>query len=231
MMTSKKSTTAHLCVNNAYDQNFLSELSLGDGASKILEMGTGITDADHLSVAHFELPEAQEKLSLDFPDNSFDGIALKGQLFQMSDPLHFFDEALRVLKPGGRLAMLEPAISLTSWGYYKYLSGYDVDMSINPFTQKPVIPFQTSRAHNIAYPTALFTRQEHRIQFMERFPGFRLTKRKWVGMIADPLSLGAKPYSLIPAFAVPLTLEIEEILNPFVGRWLSNKMLITLEKQ
>jgi len=230
-MTTPNSYTANQAVLNDYAQTLLSELTANkDKMVKVLEICTGLTSSDEMEVIHHPLGADGVIADFNYPDDNFDGVMIKGCLYQLESPLDFFNEVLRILKPGGRLSMIEPAISLASWAFYNYGHNGVVHMDIDPFAPEVDLEHYNKRRPNIAYPTVLFTRQEHRIQFMEHFPKFKMVKRKWVGMLADPLSLGDKPFSLIPARLVPLVLEIEEILNPFLGRWLSNKMLITLEK-
>ncbi len=98
-------------------------------------------------------------------------------------------------------------------------------MNINPFKVS-----NNDRNNNIAYLTMLFTKQEYRIIFMEKFPEFNMKKRKWLGMFADPISYIMRSNGFLPICSIRVILKLEEILNPFLARWLSHKMLITLEK-
>ena len=98
-------------------------------------------------------------------------------------------------------------------------------MNINPFKVN-----KNDRNNNIAYLTMLFTKQEYRIIFMEKFPEFNMKKRKWLGMFADPISYIMRSNGVLPICLIRAILKLEETLNPFLARWLSHKMLITLEK-
>jgi len=51
--------------------------------------------------------------TLPFPDASFDLVILANVLFYVADPVDVLREVARVLRPGGRVALLEPTTSLT----------------------------------------------------------------------------------------------------------------------
>lgn len=99
-------------------------LDIGTGAGKFLELaqkqlslevvGSDI-DADMLAQARqlpalsttpLHLLEANKPLP--FPDNAFDAVTFCSVLFLLDDPTPLLKEALRVLRPNGRLVTLTP---------------------------------------------------------------------------------------------------------------------------
>ena len=152
---------------------------------------------------------------------------------ELGHPRVFFAEALRVLKPGGRLAMIEPGITPVSWLFYNYLHEEPVDMSADPLGQVEATPDPTKDPFdsNQGIPTLLFKRQEHRIAFAEAFPGFTLIDRQWLSLFAYPLTGGFKSWSLLSAQAAEGLIRLEQVLMPFIGPILAFRLMVVLEKR
>ena len=70
---------------------------------------------------------------LPFKDNSMGNIVMLDVLHHLDTPVLFLLEASRVLKKGGRLIMIEPAITPLSWLFYSLFHEEPVDMKASPF--------------------------------------------------------------------------------------------------
>jgi SAM-dependent methyltransferase len=57
---------------------------------------------------------------LPFADQSFAGAVMLDVLHHLERPIEFLKEASRVLKPGGRLAMIEPAMTVVARRFYHH---------------------------------------------------------------------------------------------------------------
>ena len=75
---------------------------------------------------------------LPFPDRAFGGIVLLDVLHHLPEPVRFFDEAARLLRPGGRLALIEPGITPLSGPVYRLLHEEPVDMAADPLLREAV---------------------------------------------------------------------------------------------
>jgi ubiquinone/menaquinone biosynthesis C-methylase UbiE len=69
---------------------------------------------------------------LPFAPNSAANIVMVDVLHHIEFPVAFFREALRVLKPGGRVIMVEPAITWGSTLFYRLLHQEPVRTSAAP---------------------------------------------------------------------------------------------------
>lgn len=157
--------------------------------------------------------------------DSLDAILVRDALWQTRDPASFFEKAQAALKPGGRLVMLEPGVTPVSWLFYSLGRDARMNFETDPLAedQRPV--------KNLARPSILFNKLEHRIAFMERFPALHLKEQRWLSMLAGPLSDIRGGYSVIPEGAVKGLLDVEECLTPFLARWLSFRLFVMMEKR
>jgi SAM-dependent methyltransferase len=62
---------------------------------------------------------------LPFRSGSLGGVVMLDVLHHLPEPLEFLNEASRVLRPGGRLVMIEPCITCPSYLLYRYFHDED----------------------------------------------------------------------------------------------------------
>lgn len=165
---------------------------------------------------------------LPFADASFDNIVMFDVLHHLAKPLLFFAEAQRVLKRGGRIVMVEPAITLGSWFFYTYLHPEPVRMEEDPLAAGPPDPSRDPFDSNQAFPTLLFGRRRNRFDLA--FPDLHIRAVRWFSLLAYPLSGGFRPWSLVPGRLVERLLALERLLEPYLGRVLGFRMLTVLER-
>ena len=139
---------------------------------------------------------------LPFNAGAFGGIAMLDVLHHLARPAAFFDEAARVLRPGGRLVMIEPGITPFSWPFYQFLHQEPVDMSVDPLADQPPEVAEDPFLSNQAIPTLLFRRRRRRLQFAARHPEFRVSDVQTFSLFAYPLSGGFKRWSLLPEMSL-----------------------------
>lgn len=164
---------------------------------------------------------------LPFDNGSFANIVMLDVFHHLSYPVQFLREALRVLKPGGRLAMVEPNVSPVSWLFFKLLHPEPVLLNEDPFVPGPrsgPSPYES----NQAIPYLIFVRHAERLR--AEFPNLRLVSIERFGMWAYPLSGGFQPWSLLPhALAGPL-LRVEAPLSRWVGWFAGFRLMVTAER-
>ena len=133
--------------------------------------------------------------ALPFADASISGIAMLDVLHHLPSPMSFFNEAKRVLKPGGQIAMIEPAITPLSWFFFNFLHQEDVDMSVDPMADQPPIvaddPFASTR-----FADASICARSTSETLCGALPELSITQRRWLSLWAYPLSSGFKRWSL-----------------------------------
>ncbi len=165
-----------------------------------------------------------------FEAGSFAGVAMIDVLHHLQRPLTFFREAARVLRPGGRLAMIEPGMSALSRVFYDRFHQEPVDMSADAFQEDRLQSGSDPFDSNQAIPTLMFLKPEDRRRVEAAVPGMRVADVRWLSLLAYPLCGGFKPWSAIPAGLVKPVLAVEEPLLKLVGPLAAFRLMIVMEK-
>ena len=149
-------------------------------------------------------------------------------LHHLEFPVVFFREAERVLRRGGRIIMVEPAITWGSSLFYRLFHHEPVRMSADALAEGSPTLGRDPYASNQAIPTRLATRDRDR--FHRLFPALRIARVEWFSLVAYPLSGGFKSWTLISEGLARRLLRIERAAEPIIGRFMSFRMMRVLEK-
>ena len=211
-----------------YIKNNLSEhtvtLEMGSGSSLLWEHIPGLIRSNILFVKENDL--VFSAFNIPFKDSSVGNIVMINVLHHLQDPVAFFEEAERVLKPGGRVLISDPYISLFSYPIWHYLHPENCDTKNIGFNKtgdiNPLIDANSATATNMfcdkgfsisgAYDQLdLVTVQLH---------------SKFLYWIAG----GYNFPQFIPTFLNPLVKLVEKALSP-LDKWLASFMYVIIEKK
>jgi SAM-dependent methyltransferase len=165
---------------------------------------------------------------LPFASASFSNVVLIDVCHHLEFPVKFFAEAERVLDCGGRIVMVEPAITWGSWLFYQFLHQEPVRLAADPLVDGTPDPNRDPYDANQAIPTLLATREFAR--FHATLPGLKISRVDWFSLAVYPLSGGFKRWSLIPAWLAARGLQVERRLEPRIGRLLAFRMMMIIDK-
>ena len=206
-------------------------------AGDTLEIGGGIGNFKigssriiRSDIQHSEgLDVVADAQTLPFDNEVFSNIVLFDVLHHLQCPLLFFAEAQRILKPGGRVIMVEPGITPVSKLLYKMGHEEPVEMGWDMNELCKIDADKNPYDSNQAIPTILFKRDPQ--LFLAAVKGFKINSSDWLSLFAYPLSGGFKSWSLLPCRWVSLILKIEEKLLPFLGFLMAFRLMVVLEKE
>lgn len=165
---------------------------------------------------------------LPFASASFSNVVMIDVCHHLEFPMKFFVEAARVLNGGGRIIMVEPAITWGSALFYRYLHQEPVRITADPLVDGTPDPNRDPYDANQAIPTLLATRDFAR--FHVKLPTLRISRVDWFSLAVYPLSGGFKRWSLIPTRLVSRGLQIERWLEPRIGGFLAFRMMMVIDK-
>lgn len=166
---------------------------------------------------------------LPFPEASMANLIVLDVLHHLARPAAFIAEAARVLRPGGRLIMLEPAITPLSWVFYAVLHHEPVVLRTDPLAGAADASRHQPFDANQAIPTLMLGR--HRRRFEAAFPEFAIVTLRRLSFFAYPLSGGFRAWSLLPAAAVGPILWLEDRLEPLLGPLMAFRLLVVMERR
>jgi SAM-dependent methyltransferase len=155
-------------------------------------------------------------------------IVLVDVLHHLEFPLLFLRETARVLRTGGRLIMVEPAITWGSTLLYRLFHHEPVRTSAAVLAPGTPDPGRDPYCSNQAIPTLLVTRERDRLHCL--IPELRIIRLDWFSLAAYPLSGGFKAWSLISAEFARRLLRFERKIEPMLGQSMGFRMLLVIEK-
>jgi SAM-dependent methyltransferase len=204
-------------------------LDIGSGTAHIKEVRSDVISTDILRFPGIDVVADAHRLP--FAAGTFSGIIMLDVLHHLERPIKFLNEASRVLKRGGRLAMLEPAMTPVARQFYDHFHEEPVDMAADPFAMVTADSNRDPFDANQAIPSLLFATEQARRRFEETVPSFRVQRVDWQSLFAYPLSGGFQKWSLVPSAWVGPMLAIERRIPVTARKFLAFRMKITLERQ
>jgi SAM-dependent methyltransferase len=203
-------------------------LDIGGGTAHIKDFSSDIISTDILWFPGIDVVADAHRLP--FPDGFFSGVVMLDVLHHLERPIEFLREASRVLKPGGRLAMIEPAMTTVARQFYRRFHEEPVDMDADPFAAVTVNPDRDPFDANQAIPTLLFATPAARGRVEQVLPSFRVRSVTWLGLFAYPLSGGFQTWSLMPSALVRATLALEDKMPEIIRKQIAFRMMIVIER-
>jgi SAM-dependent methyltransferase len=202
-------------------------LEIGGGIGNLKELLPDVVSSDiQFSPGLDIVADAQ---SLPSKDDAFANIVMLDVLHHLEFPVRFLKDAARTLQPGGRIVMIEPAITLGSTLFYRFVHHEPVNMSADPLVDGAPDPQRDPYDSNQAIPTLLATK--FRTKQLEIVPELKLVETQWFSFVAYPMSGGFKPWSLISDGMAKHVLKLESWLERPLGRTFGFRLLTVFEKR
>jgi SAM-dependent methyltransferase len=200
-------------------------LEAGGGTGNLKEFAPGVICTDVVELPWLDVVADAQYLPV--ASGTLANIVLFDVLHHIENVRLFFDEALRVLRPGGRIVVMDPYISWASWPVYHCVHPEPVDFTQDPLRLRPPRADRAPFDANQAAATMLFERSY--AAFQRQYPQLEKRVHRRLAFFAYPLSGGFDHPSLLPLSFVQPMLALERALG-FLDRFLAFRMLVVLEK-
>ena len=160
-------------------------LEIGGGSGNFKRYCNDVVTSDVVCAPWLDLVADAE--ALPFKAGVFSNIVMFDVLHHIEFPRTFFAEAQRVLIPGGKMVMVEPAITPISWFFYRFIHQEPVNFSADPLLEGKASLDKDPYSANQAFPTLLVTRYAQRLTLL--FPDLRVCHVRWLSLFAYPLTV------------------------------------------
>jgi len=170
--------------------------------------------------------------SLDLGDDSVGALVLFDVLHHLAMPAAFFAEAVRVLRPGGRIVLCEPYISPVSRFIYQRFHPEPVDMAADPLAAviKNALATKDPFDSNQAIPTLIFGRNKGH-DFARLFPLLSVLRVERTAGLSYPASGGFSHGPFLPRFLWQGLFALENLLPEVVFRVFGFRMIVVIERR
>jgi SAM-dependent methyltransferase len=198
-----------------------------------LEVGCGIgrfkAQAPVMALDLFQSPwtdlvgDAQQ---LPIKDGRLTNVVLIDVLHHLPHPMAFFDEACRVLKPGGRIVLIEPYLSPFSHAVYRLFHHEPVRIGRDPFARQPLSSADPFDANQAVATRLFFPRLE---AWQRRQPQLEVICRLRFACFAYAATGGFRKRAMLPKTWIQTLYRLENRL-PWLSRWCSFRACIVLQR-
>jgi SAM-dependent methyltransferase len=196
----------------------ISKLLPGKISGPVIELGSGggflkayIPDLITSEILAIPTVDVQfDGRFLPFKHASVRALVMLDVFHHIPDPAAFLAQAADILKPGGRLIMIEPWVTPWSRFVYRYLHHEPFDPVANEWRFQKAGPLTGA---NSALPWIVFDRDRRKFEY--RFPQWQIKKIHLHTPFCYLLSGGLIFKNMLPAALYPLCRRVENLLRPF----------------
>jgi len=207
---------------------------LPDG--KIVELGSGMgniheTIPECLRTDLFQyqwIDQVENAYKLTFADSSLSDLVMVDVFHHLRYPGTALTEFQRVLKPGGRVIMMEPCISGLGYIVFGPLHPEPIGNArqIQWFAPKDWDPERIDYYSGQGNATRIFVHK----YFASELGSWKIVEVKRIAALAYAASGGYSGPQLYPTFAYPFIKFLEKLIQPFPALF-ATRLLVVLEKR
>jgi SAM-dependent methyltransferase len=203
---------------------------------KIVELGSGMgniheTIPNCIRTDLFQYPwidQVENAYKLSFADNTLSDLVMVDVFHHLRYPGNALREFQRVLKPGGRVIMMEPGISALGYVVFGPLHPEPIGTTrqIKWFAPEGWSSDSIDYYSGQGNATRIFVQKF----FADQLTDWKVIEVKRIAALAYAASGGYSGPQLYPTFAYPFIKLLEKLLQPFPGLF-ATRLLVVLEKR
>jgi SAM-dependent methyltransferase len=183
-------------------------VELGSGGGFLKEYIPDLITSEILAIPTVDIQFDGQ--SMPFKNASVRAIVMLDVFHHIPNSAAFLAQAAQIIKPGGRLIMIEPWVTLWSRFVYRYLHHETFDAEVNDWRFQKGGPLTGA---NSALPWIVFDRDRQKFEY--GFPEWQITEIHLHTPFCYLLSGGLAFKSMLPAALYPLCRWLENLLQPF----------------
>lgn len=197
-------------------------VEIGSGGGFLKEIRADVITTDLHAQHSIDRVMTAEKL--DFPDATVAGLVMLNVFHHLPDPRAFLREATRVLRPGGRAVLIEPAHTVLWKRLYRLFSQEPYDENAPEWGFAPLGRFSGANV-----PQAWIVFERDRDRFAREFPQLSLRVTRYHTAFLFLLSRGNWFRGLVPSWSFPVFAGLERLLRPAM-RFIACQTTFVLER-
>ena len=198
-------------------------VEIGAGSGQMKDFWPELIATDLVETPFVDL--VADGMRLPLADGSLGNLLAIDLLHHLADPRLFFDEATRVLRPGGRVLAIEPYITPASWLGYRLMHHEDVWFGGYHRTGPDKGPWEG----NMAIPNLLFSRE--RAAWARRHPRLGILELRRFSFFDFQLAGGFKQWAFVSSPRLyDLFRRADRLLDPF-GPLLGFRIACVIERR
>ena len=199
-------------------------LEIGSGAGFMSDYVPGLVTSEMFPCQKIRV--VLNAMQMPFANDALRAIVMTDVLHHIPNVRHFFAEAIRCIRPGGSIVMIEPWV--TPWSRQIY-------------TRLHHEPFEPDASHwhfpsngplsdaNGALPWILFERDQ--AKFRCEFPSLEIKSIKPMMPFRYLLSGGVSQRSLMPGWSFRTWCFLEKLLQPWMNSWAMFARIVLVKTQ
>ncbi len=207
-------------------------LDLGSGIGTIKNFYPDIVTSDIVKTPYVD--SAVSCYELEATGRKWETLLATDVLHHLRRPFDFFRSAARVLNPGGRIVLCEPAATAFGLIFYRL------------FHHEPIRPAELAPPFNLAnkiganedeefanmgMAVSIFLNHRQWTEAALAEMGFNLVSLEYRDFLSYPLTGGLSKPQLIPAELLKILMKLEQITPQLVMKFFALRMIIVLQKQ
>jgi SAM-dependent methyltransferase len=183
-------------------------IELGSGGGFLKEYIPDLITSEILAIPTVDVQFDGQ--SMPFKHASVRAVVMLDVFHHIPDTSTFLAQVAHILKPGGRLIMIEPWVTPWSRFVYRYLHHEPFRPEVNDWRFQKGGPLTGA---NSALPWMVFDRDRQKFEY--RFPELQIKKIRLHTPFCYLVSGGLTFKSMLPAALYPLCRRLENLLQPF----------------